>query len=343
MTAIMLLVALTWLLLSPRLFPGLYMRFLLRPEKNCGSPEDKQNLLALGGEEIYFLNGKGQQLRGYYFACDPFGCDQEAPQSSSMILYSMGNDGDIEKRASVLALLLKTGVPVFIYEYSGFGKSQGKPSLKNAICDSHDAFDFVVERFNKSTEEIVLYGESLGGAISTRLLSSRSAGALILKSSFSSLARISQELCVWLRVYPSILLPLMDTGKRLQSVVVPVMIIHGHLDRKIHWKHAETLYSNCQASKTLLWLPNSRHAYMTEADEEIFSTGMAMMLEAVSKSAAMVNAHCDYYDLREFGALEEPVLAADSEADLQQSIADYRQTAGSLSIFACSVSGPKRT
>jgi hypothetical protein len=312
------------------------MRFLLRPEKNCGSPEDMQNLLALGGEEIYFLNGKGQQLRGYYFACDA-----EAPQSTSMFLYSMGNDGDIEKRASVLALLLNTGVPVFIYEYSGFGKSQGKPSLKNAICDSHDAFDFVVERFNKKTEEIVLYGESLGGAISTRLLSTRFAGAIILKSSFSSLARISRELCVWLRIYPSILLPLMDTGKRLQSVVVPVMIIHGHLDRKIHWKHAETLYSNCQANKTLLWLPNSRHAYMTEADEEIFYSGISMMLEVVSKSTAMINAHCQYYDLHEFGALEEPVLTVEPASSLQQSIAEYRQTAQSLSTFACSVQRPE--
>lgn len=339
MTAIVLLVALAWLLLSPRLAPGLYMRFLLRPEKNCGSPEDRQNLLALGGEEIYFSNGRGQQLRGYYFACDQQ--IQQVSQSSTMIFYSMGNDGDIEKRASVLAILLKTGVPVFIYEYSGFGKSQGKPSLRNAICDSHDAFDFVVERFNKSTEEIVLYGESLGGAISTRMLSSRSAGGLILKSSFSSLARISRELCVWLRIYPSILLPLMDTGKRLQSVVVPVMIIHGHLDRKIHWKHAETLYSNCQANKTLLWLPNSRHAYMTEADEEIFYNGLSMMLEAISKSTAMINAHCQYYDLHELGALEEPVLVADSEASLQQSIAEYRQTAESLSTFACSVQRPE--
>jgi alpha-beta hydrolase superfamily lysophospholipase len=215
--------------------------------------------------------------------------------------------------------------------------------LKNAICDSQDAFDFVVERFNKKTEEIVLYGESLGGAISARLLSKRSAGALILKSSFSCLARISRELCVWLRIYPSILLPLMDTGKRLQSVVVPVMIIHGHLDRKIHWKHAETLYSNCQANKTLLWLPNSRHAYMTEADEEIFYNGLSMMLEAVSKSTAMINAHCQFYDLHELGALEEPVLVADSEVSLQQSIAEYRQTAESLSTFACAVSGPERT
>ena len=341
MVTIVLIIALAWLLLSPRLVPGLYMRFLLRPEKNCGSPEDKLNLLALGGEEIYFLNGKGQQLHGYYFACDLK--TTPVSQSSSMILYSMGNDGDIEKRASVLALLLKTGVPVFIYEYSGFGKSEGKPSLKNAICDSHDAFDFVVDQFNKKPEDIVLYGESLGGAISTRLLSTRFAGGLILKSSFSSLARISRELCVWLRIYPSILLPLMDTGKRLQSVVVPVMVIHGHLDRKIHWKHAETLYSNCQANKTLLWLPNSRHAYMTEADEVIFFNGISMMLEAVSKSIAMVNAHCDYYDLHELGALEEPVLAADSDASLQQSIADYRQTAESLSTFACSVSGPDKS
>jgi|GEM_PF-1182110 len=337
METLVLVFALAWLLLSPRLAPGLYMRFLLRPNKNCGSPEDKQNLLALGGEEVYFLNGKGKRLRGFYFAGDP-----EKSQSSSLVLYSMGNDGDIEKRASILAVLLKTGVSLFIYEYSGFGKSQGKPTLKNAICDSHDAFDFVVERFNKKSEEIVLYGESLGGAISARLLSKRFAGALILKSSFSSLARISRELCVWLRIYPSILLPLMDTGKKLQSVVVPVLIIHGHLDRKINWRHALTLYSNCPANRTLLWLPNSRHAFMTEADEVIFFNGISMMLEVVSKTTAMIHAHCDYYDLHEAGQMEEPALTAEPAASLQLSIEDYRQAAGLLSTFASSVDGPQK-
>lgn len=301
MLAPLLVIALAWLLLSPRVAPGLYMRFLLRPEKNCGSPEDRQNLLALGGEEIYFLNAKGKRLRGFYFPGD-----WEKAQSSSLIFYSMGNDGDIEKRASVLALLLKIGVPLFIYEYSGFGKSQGKPSLKNAISDSQDAFDFARERFNKKSEEIVLYGESLGGAISARLLSKRFAGALILKSSFSSLARISRELCVWLRIYPTILLPLMDTGKRLQSVVVPVLIIHGHQDRKINWKHALTLYSNCSVNRTLLWLPNSRHAFMTEVDEVIFLNGVSMMLDVASKTNAMTDAHCQYYDLHEVGEMAQP-------------------------------------
>lgn len=337
METIVLVFAVAWLLLSPRLAPGLYMRFLLRPDKNCGSPEDKQNLHALGGEEVYFLNGKGKRLRGFYFAGDP-----EKSQSPSFVLYSMGNDGDIEKRASILALLLRTGVPLFIYEYSGFGKSQGKPTLKNAIDDSHDAFDFVVERFNKKSEEIVLYGESLGGAISARLLSNRSAGALILKSSFSSLARISQELCVWLRIYPSILLPLMDTGRKLQSVVVPVLIIHGHLDRKINWRHALTLYSNCPANRTLLWLPNSRHAFMAEADEVIFFNGVSMMLEVVSKATAMIHAHCQYYDWHEAGEMGEPALTDESAASLQLSIEDYRQAAGMLSSFASSVDGPQK-
>jgi fermentation-respiration switch protein FrsA (DUF1100 family) len=337
MTAVLLVCALAWLLLSPRLAPGLYMRFLLRPDKNCGSPEDKQNLHALGGEEVYFSNGEGKRLRGFYFAGDP-----EKSQSSSFVLYSMGNDGDIEKRASILAVLLKTGVPLFIYEYSGFGKSQGKPTLKSAISDSHDAFDFVVERFNKRSEEIVLYGESLGGAISARLLSKRSAGALILKSSFSSLARISQELCVWLRIYPSILLPLMDTGRRLESVVVPVLIIHGHLDRKINWSHALTLYNNCPTNRTLLWLPNSRHAFMTEADEVIFFNGVSMMLEVVSKATAMIHAHCQYYDLHEAGELKESALTADSAHCLHLSVEDYRRAVGSLSSFASSIDGPQK-
>ena len=106
----------------------------------------------------------------------------------------------------------------------------------------------------------------------------------------------------------------MDTGKRLQSVVVPVLIVHGHEDRKINWRHALTLYSNCPANRTLRWLPNSRHAFMTEADEAIFFNGVSMMLEVVSKTTAMIHAHCDYYDLHEAGVMEEPSSIAEPAA-----------------------------
>ncbi len=289
---IILMLLIAWLLLSPRFSMKLYNRFLLTPGKSCGNEEDLEAFQQLGGEPVYFSNKRGSKLRGWYFHTD-----STEFIKTSLLVYSMGADGDIPKRAQVLTLLLKHKMPIFIYEYSGFGKSEGKPALSQCIEDSQAAFEFAMQQYQKRPEEIVLYGESFGGAISTLLMQRYNASALIIKSSFSSLARVARDLCLPLRLYPSCLFPQINTAQLLRTIHAPVLLIHGLKDRKIHWKHACTLHHPELVNQKLLWLPESRHAFLPEQDASAFVTGTGLLMAQAAAHTTMMQAQIDYYDL----------------------------------------------
>ncbi len=332
---IILMLFITWLLLSPRFSMKLYNRFLLTPGKSCGNEEDLEAFQQLGGEPVYFSNKRGSKLRGWYFHTDATEFTK-----TSLLFYSMGADGDIPKRAQMLSLLLKHKMPIFIYEYSGFGKSEGKPALSQCIEDSQTALEFAMQQYQKQPKEIVLYGESFGGAISTLLMQRYNASALIIKSSFSSLARIARDLCLPLRLYPNCLFPQMNTAQLLQTIHAPVLLIHGHKDRKIHWKHACTLHHPKLVNQTLLWLPESRHAFLPDADATAFVNGTGLLMAQAAAHVTMAQAQIDYYEL--------DLLAQDNgsetlvKVDWQNAPVLYRVHTKALQDFAASFAPPRR-
>jgi hypothetical protein len=177
---------------------------------------------------------------------------------------------------------------VFIYEYSGFGGSGGKPSLQQLCRDSKAAFDFVCDKFNKRPSEVVLYGESFGGAISAWLSWRRPVKALIIKSTFTSFVRIARELCVWIRIYPESMFPhpRLDVSQFLRNAAFPLLIIHGRLDRLARWPHAVSLQE--ASGGTLLELENSRHAKTPPEDEEKLRNGVAEFVQGLNKSVPVL-------------------------------------------------------
>lgn len=333
---ILLMLIIVWLLMSPRFSMKLYNHFLLTPSKSCGNEEDIEAFRQLGGQPVYFSNKQGSKLRGWYFHSD----DTEITRPS-LLFYSMGADGDIPKRAQMLSLLLKHKMPIFIYEYSGFGESEGNPALRQCIKDSQAAFEFVMSHFKKKPEDILLYGESFGGAISTLLMQRYNACAIVIKSSFSSLARIARDLCLPLRLYPTYLFPQLDTASLLKTIHAPVLVIHGHKDRKIHWKHACTLHQAELVNRTLLWLPESRHAFLPAEDALAFTTGIGLFIAQAQAHSAMTQAQIDYYDL-DVLAQSNGLPESEVKENWQTAPILYRQQTAKLQTFAASFAMPIR-
>jgi fermentation-respiration switch protein FrsA (DUF1100 family) len=267
-----------WLLASPRVSPFLYKRWLFRPGANKGDAREFRQLVdTCGGREVWFYNCHGNRLRAWLLG--------KTNGQEGVILYSMGNDGDIARRTRMLAFMLKAGLPVFVYEYAGFGASAGTPSLSGVVDDGRAAFDFITAELNLSPKKVILFGESLGGAVSAALLDGCSPGGIILKSTFSSLRRIARDWCPILRAYPGFMLPNLNTKRALAAAVdVPVLILHGWGDRMINWRHAKTLYEATKAhdERTLVWLSTARHAYMEAADELRFSESVRLFSRLVS-------------------------------------------------------------
>src|SRR6185437_1399594 len=142
-----------WLILSPRVVPRLYYRFLFLPHKEVGDKSELQELAAQhDGREYWIRTQQGHDLHAYCFG--------DVSSGPMPILYGIGRDGDIARRVRTLKLLLAAGHPVFIYEHSGYGQSGGKPSLKQLRDVDVSAFLCLSLKSGRPNDEIILMGES---------------------------------------------------------------------------------------------------------------------------------------------------------------------------------------
>ena len=274
-----------WICLSPRIAPFLYNRFLFHPGRERGNPEDLRALARCSdGCEHFFNNGRGHRLHAWFFG--------QNSSDNFVILYSMGKDGDIARRAETLAQLLDSGAAVFVYEYGGYGVSEGRPSLPGILNDAVAAYDYLTHRLGIREDRVVLYGESLGGAVSAWLVMQRRAAAIILKSAFASLESIAKYRLFFLRLYPSFLFPTpcLDNARAVRVALVPTLIVHGQGDRMIPLSHARFLHESATGPSQLLLLPESRHSFMSDADKVRFRDGIADFIGTLTP-AGQVLAH----------------------------------------------------
>lgn len=248
--------------LSPRLAIPLYTPRLFQPEKTLVD-EPFQCLEDIAPRDVNFLSSNGKQLHGWHF---------KQPGATKTILWHHGNSGNISHRAAGISLLLKSRASVFIYDYQGFGRSEGTPSIQGICDDGKAALKHLLTEETLKENQIVHYGESLGSAVACRVAAGSMAAGLILQSAFSSLRRIGQEILPFVRIYPSWLFPQPD----LNNVAIvrknhpPLLIIHGLKDDYVSYAHSEYLYKMATGPKTLVGLPQASHSNIAETDPERF-------------------------------------------------------------------------
>lgn len=252
---------LIYVCMCPVLNPWLMNGMAFHPEVGEGVPQyGVQEIAGIKGQEYWF----GNRLNGWLYRA-----------GSDVILFNHGNAGNLSFRAAKVAALLKTGQSVFIYDYAGFGKSEGHTTFESSIADGCTAFDFVR---SLGYPNIILYGESIGSGIAAEVANRRSAKALILDSAFTSLQEIAKEKILIFRLYPEFLMP-----KPIMIVKetrnLPVLILHGGADAMIPFHHAEELHAAIPNS-TLVKLPHSSHNDFADA---------ALMTDSIQQFLAKIN------------------------------------------------------
>ena len=123
-------------------------------------------------EDVWFETDDGVRLHGWY--CTPCravdGVDQTIP-TEGVLLYLHGNAGNISHRYDQIHLLMFLGVCVFIIDYRGYGRSEGRPSEKGLYLDARAAWSRLTESRRIDPGNIVVFGNSLGGAVAIDLTS----------------------------------------------------------------------------------------------------------------------------------------------------------------------------
>lgn len=224
-----------------------------------------------GAEEVWFTAKDGIRLHGWYFA------SQRTSQPT--IIYFHGNGGNITNVGGLGESLAKGGFGVLLFDYRGYGLSDGSTVDEADIyLDGEAAWDFVVNEKNAAPETVVLYGQSLGTAIAAETATRRRAGALILESGFSSASSLAETALPWL---PAWLHGLgrnrFESAQKLRTVRVPVLISHGDPDEVIPTSEGRALFAAANEPKQLLIVPGAGHnvfgsagtAYLDQLEEFI--------------------------------------------------------------------------
>ncbi|HUG90691.1 MAG TPA: alpha/beta hydrolase [Planctomycetaceae bacterium] len=201
-------------------------------------------------EDAWFAAEDGTQLHGWYVP-------HEDPRA--VVLFAHGNAGNLSHRTETLRILHdRHRLSVLIFDYRGYGRSDGVPGERGLLQDARAARAWLAERARVSERDIVLMGRSLGGGVTVDLASSDGARGLVLASTFTSLPEVADRL---IPLVPARLLmqDRFDSISKLGSYEGPLLISHGDADEVIPYEMGRRLFDVHRGPKRFITIPGGRH------------------------------------------------------------------------------------
>ncbi len=234
--------------------------------------------------EIQLKTDDGLTLNGWHFlasgcsADDRAGCDRELAEGRPVVLFFSGNGGHRGYRVPEAGVLTRAGAHVFLFDYRGYGDNAGTPTEESLAADAAAVWRYATDERQVAPDRLILYGESLGGAVATRLAASVCAAGippagLILRSTFSSLADVARHHYSLLPI-KMLMVERYDSIGQIAKVACPILILHGTLDTIVPYALGRKLFVAAPraaangADKTFVDLPHSDHNDVLEADGE---------------------------------------------------------------------------
>lgn len=177
-----------------------------------------------GAEDVSFTAADGTKLHGWYAAHD---------DPLAVVLFAHGNAGNITHRADLLERLHQDlHCTVLMFDYRGYGKSEGSPSEAGVLQDGRAARDFLAQRAGVALDELVLMGRSLGTGVVVELAARDGARGLVLYSAFPSLPDVAAHHYPWLPVR-WLMRTRLDSISKIQHYHGPLLQAHGEEDEII--------------------------------------------------------------------------------------------------------------
>jgi len=221
-------------------------KLLYFPERSYDATPEA---IGLPYDSVSFKTADGVKIHAWYIP---------AEKSRGAVLFCHGNAGNISHRLFFIDLLNRMGLSVLIFDYRGYGWSEGKPSEEGTYRDAEAAWNYLVTERKFNPGEIVILGRSIGGSIAARTARERKPAALIIESAFTSVPDIGAEVYFylpvrWLSRYDY------NTLEFLKGVSCPVLIIHSPQDEIIPIHHGKRLYEAANPPKEFLEIKGSHN------------------------------------------------------------------------------------
>lgn len=188
------------------------------------------------------------------------------------LLFCHGNGGNMGHRIESLHIFHQLGLSTLLFDYSGYGRSRGKPSEAATQADARAAFDWLVNEKGIDPATIILFGRSLGGAIAGKLATEiiqtgATPAAMILESTFPSVPDIGAKIYPWL---PVRLLSKYqyNTVKAIAPLTIPALFGHSPQDDVIPYALGRELFESYSGPKTFMEMRGGHNAGFLAMNEE---------------------------------------------------------------------------
>lgn len=183
------------------------------------------------------------------------------------VLYLHGNGSNLGDLVSIAAQIHSLGWSAFYIDYRGYGLSEGSfPSEQSVYADAIAALAYLIEVRHIPAQNIVVIGQSLGGAIAIELASRNpNIGAIVVESTFTSIQAIAHYRFP-LPLFDYLLHQKFDSLAKVRSLQMPLLVIHGLGDRTVPVQMGQTLYDAAPSPKELLLIPQAGHNNLRRVD-----------------------------------------------------------------------------
>lgn len=241
--------------LSPVFGMGLYNHLLFFPFKENYDLKEVfakiETATNSKKSDVTIASGK-EKLNGWLF---------KKSGAKKIILVSHGNGGEIAHRLLLVSPMLFANASVLLYDYEGYGRSTGQPSVAALKQDGLAAYDYVANELHYTPDNIVVFGESLGSGVTTYIAEHRKVAAVIIQSGFSSLSSAAKDRIFWLNFYPPVAFDgvEMDNLAYLRGAHPPVLLMHGDKDTVLPIKNGYKMLAEASDPKRFVKFDGCGH------------------------------------------------------------------------------------
>jgi hypothetical protein len=199
-------------------------------------------------QDVWFQAEDGVKLHGWYVPSD---------DAVATLLFFHGNAGNITHRLENIFFLHHLKLNVFIFDYRGFGRSEGNPNEEGIQLDSQAAYDTVLTQPGVSVPSLFIFGRSLGGAFAAYTASRNPAAGLILESTFTNAVDMADKM---LPIIPGwFISSKLNTQGYVANLKMPKLFIHGTTDTLIPFTMGRELYKGAAEPKEFYSIVEGGH------------------------------------------------------------------------------------
>jgi len=227
--------------------------------------------LGLAYEEVALVTEDGVRLHGWFLPVEG---------SRRSVLVCHGNAGNVSHRLDrALLIQSRLKLDVFLFDYRGYGASEGSPDEEGTYRDARAAYRWLVAH-GKGPARVVLFGESLGSAVALQLAVEVEARALVLESPFASIPAMARAVYPFLPLWPFVRTRY-DNVAKVGRLRMPLLVLHGDRDEVVPFAQGRRVFDAAPEPKTFFAIPGASHNDTYVVGGEAYWQALRGFLEAL--------------------------------------------------------------